>query len=108
MNHLIYALTAPADKTVFDRISSARTNFLAWSESLREKKIDVEHMVATYRQLQHAEDRLEQVHALGAEPSDRLYHELRAKRIYFRVLLLDLLNQEDAWLASEDAKRKTR
>ncbi|UTC28319.1 hypothetical protein GURKE_02880 [Brevundimonas phage vB_BpoS-Gurke] len=114
MNHLIYALTAPADKVVFNRISSARSNFLAWCDKLREKKIDVEHAVANFHQLQETESFLKRAEAIekntkGVVSVDKyLYGQIRRERIYFRVLLLDLLNQEDAWLASEDAKRKPR
>lgn len=104
MNHLIFALTAPADKAVFERISAAYSNFETWTADLREKKIDVAHEVASYHRLQGIEQRLAKVQSVGAQAHDPLHHELRAQRIYFRVLLLNLLNLEDEWQAAEDAK----
>ena len=55
MNHLVFALTAPADRAVFDRISAAHENFEAWTAELREKKIDVQHEVAVRARLDASE-----------------------------------------------------
>lgn len=108
MNHLVFALTAPADPAVFERISAAHSNFETWSADLHEKKIDVAHERAVRARLEALEARLDVVHGVGSEASDALHHQLRAQRIYFRVLLLDLLNQEDEWQAEQDAKAASK
>lgn len=114
MNHLVFALTAPADPAVFERIRAAHANFEAWTAALREKKIDVQHEVAVKARLDKDEALMARYQDLeagtngGIRIHDEFHHSLRALRIYFRVLLLDLLNQEDAWQAQQDAKASTK
>lgn len=125
MNHLVFALTAPADKSVFDRIERAHANFEAWAADLRDKKIDVQHEIAVRARLDAMEAELahwetirdENVKGGLGEHTDRalrkllaqhLNHEtyaaIRSQRIYFRVLLLALLDAEDVWQEEQDAK----
>ena len=88
---------------VFDRISYARANFEEWASSLRERKIDVQHAIAVYLRLQESEALLKRYEAIeqgaqgGVTVDAGFYAQIRCERIYFRALLLDLLNQEDAW-----------
>ena len=110
MNHLVFALTAPADKSVFDRIERAHANFEAWAADLRDKKIDVQHEMAIFKMLQKTEYLLARYERIqvdtdgGVKVAPALYAQIRCERIYFRVLLLDLLNREDVWQAEQDAK----
>lgn len=125
MNHLVFALTAPADRSVFTRISTAYDNFEAWCADLREKKIDVQHELAVRVRLNAMESELARWEAVKGEIatgvrgehtaralrtllaqhlSNEVYAAIRSQRIYFRVLLLNLLNQEDAWQIEQDAK----
>lgn len=96
-----FALTAPADKAIFNRISDAYANFDAWAADLNEKKIDVGHEIAVRRRLEQME--LHQAHDVLADAA-----ALRAQRIYFRVLLLALLDAEDVWKDEQAAKARAK
>lgn len=110
MNHLVFALTAPEYGKTFARINNALTNFEAWAAELRDKKIDVQHETAVFENLQKTERLLARYESIQAETDGAvavgsdIYAQIRCERIYFRVLILNLMNQEDAWQATQDAK----
>lgn len=114
MNHLIFALTAPECGKTFARINNAHANFEAWAAELRDKKIDVQHEVAVFKRLQKTERLLARYESIQAETDGAveigsdLFMQIRCERIYFRVLMLNLMNQEDAWQAAEDAKQAAK
>lgn len=101
MSLVRFTLTAPAPGATFARIEDAYHDLGAFIERLRAKKIDVQHFEAVVRH----HDRLAAVKpAAGQGAGGDNHMNLRANRIYLRALLLDLLDQETAWQAEQDAK----
>lgn len=99
VNMTRWVLTAPADRAVFDRIELTYADLDGFIERLRGKKIDVQHFVATRKTLtEHenvAKDFLTDLKWASLVASHHM--TLRTHRIYFRALLLALLDEEDQW-----------
>ena len=100
-----FTLRAPAYGPVFARIQDALHDLDGFVARLRDKKIDVQHFEAVRRHLKTVET--EPATALRAA-GDPYHMNLHAGRIYLRALLLQLLDEEDAWQAAEDAKQAAK
>lgn len=80
-----FVLTAPVRGAVFDLIEQTYADLDGFVERLKDKKIDTQHFECVRARLAGMQD-------AGADVRD-----IRAYRIYFRALLLQLLDEEAAW-----------
>lgn len=105
MAHLTrFVLTAPVQGPVFDRIDVAYKDLDGFIAALKDKDIDTLHFESVRRDLDEMESRVRRYEMIVEAPDaqvvrvdDGLYRDLRAYRIYFRALLLEKLDELDAW-----------
>lgn len=98
-----FVLTAPVRGPVFDRIEAAYNDLDGFIALLKDKDIDTLHFEAVRRDLIRQEARLVRYSivaeeaGVSVEVEQKLHKDLRAYRIYFRALLLQKLDELDAW-----------
>lgn len=93
-----FVLTAPARGPVFDRIEAAYNDLDGFIALLKDKDLYDQHFEAVRADVEAKEAQLSRVAGELSSPTlHGLHKDLRAYRIYFRALLLQKLDELDAW-----------
>lgn len=101
-----FVLTAPVQGPVFDRIEAAYKDLDGFIAALKDKDIDTLHFEAARAHLSRSEGVVEErLDSFSHETRTSMQMSLRAARIYFRALLLEKLDELDAWTPKPKKER---